>query len=116
MKTAVIPINKKPGGMKNAQQDRKKLRNKKGKKHGQRNFPVAKAKRDPVFIYLCDCHGEQAKKTPCERRIDDKHAGKYSETSLGTWRCSVTKRKCKVKRHRNKPTEPATAVETLVAA
>jgi hypothetical protein len=64
--------------------------------------PASVKRGEPVYNYLCICHGQQATKPPCERKSEDREERKYSESPLGTWRCSVTKRKCKVTRHKNK--------------
>lgn len=81
------------------QRNRKQARN---RKKGKKAAPVARVKRgEPVYLYLCDCHNERAKKNPCERSAADRAERKYSESTLGKWHCSVTGRKTKVKRVRN---------------
>jgi hypothetical protein len=62
---------------------------------------------NPIFLYLCKCHGERATKTPCERSNEDRSEGKSSMSPLGTWRCSVTHQKCKVDRRSPLPTKEA---------
>jgi len=68
--------------------------------------PRAVVKKDIVkFLYLCKCHGQRATKVPCEKRADDARENKFSECSLGTWRCSITMKKCKVDRRKPIPNE-----------
>lgn len=95
--------NRKLEGAKQAQKFRKNARN---KKKGKKGDPIAKVKRgEPIFLYLCECHNERAKKTPCERKAADRADRKFSESTLGTWRCSITGHKTKVKRVRNIKTQ-----------
>ena len=77
-------------------------------KNGSRQrLKVPTKRRAPKFLYLCKCHGEKATKTPCERNGDDRKEGKFSESPLGTWRCPVTRKKCKVDRRMPVPQEVA---------
>ena len=82
-----------------------------GKPKGKKPFnkgkkkPVQLKRDEPVFLYLCACHGEKAVKIPCERTAEDRAEGKKSESPLGTWRCSISKKKTKVSRKKNKPEE-----------
>ena len=75
-------------------------RGQKSTKYGNKTRPQAAARKSgpPKFLYLCKCHGERATKSPCERSGDDRQEGKFSQSPLGTWRCPVTHRKCKVER------------------
>lgn len=79
-----------------------------GKKKGKKKALPPIKRGAPVFEYLCECHDQRATKEPCERRREDRAEGKFSESPLGKWHCSVTKRKCKVRRHKVKPAEELT--------
>lgn len=48
----------------------------------------------PTFLYTSVCHSASATKTPCEADTGVKLEDRKS--SLGTWLCSVCKRKAKV--------------------
>lgn len=76
----------------------------KGKK-GQKPAPAPVKRDEPVNDYLCLCHDVKATKTPCERKDEDRRERKYSESPLGTWRCSVTNRKAKVRVKKHKAEE-----------
>ncbi len=95
------PKNKRPN---RGQQGRNRQRGSKGK--GSKQQPRFTARRSaPKFLYHCKFHGEKATKTPCERGHEDRKEAKFSESPLGTWRCSVTRKKCKVERRSPVPQE-----------
>lgn len=77
----------------------------------QKPAPAPVNRQDPVNDYLCLCHDVKATKTPCERNADDRRDRKYSESPLGTWRCSVSNRKCnvRVKKHKAEESNEAAA-------
>lgn len=81
----------------------------KGKPKGK---PVPKGPSSivPVSLYFCECHDEQASKAPCSHTEKDKAENKKSASPLGTWRCSVTKKKCKVRRRKNTDGESVAVV------
>ena len=70
-----------------------------------RNTKTSVKRGEVKFLYLCKCHGQGATKVPCEKRADDVRENKFSECSLGTWRCSITMKKCKVDRRKPIPNE-----------
>jgi|WetSurMetagenome_2_1015567.scaffolds.fasta_scaffold603063_2 hypothetical protein len=53
-----------------------------------------------VFVYTSVCCGKPAKKPALVWTPEDRAARKYSEGSLGHWRCSNCERPCKVTRSR----------------
>lgn len=77
----------------------------KGKsKFTQKRKAVAPLQREePVFQYISDCHNTEAVKPPCEHTADDRAKRQYSQSTLGTWKCTTCRRKCKVRRRKNKP-------------
>lgn len=82
----------------------------KGSKYAKKGRPAKKAvkplERDtPVYQYLCQCHDLEAVKKPCEHTAEDRQDKKFSQSTLGTWTCSVSKKKTKVRRVKNKPVE-----------
>lgn len=77
---------------------------------GKPSLPPAK-RGEPVYQYISECHDAPSSKAPCERKPDDRAEKKFSEASLGSWRCSVCKHPCKVRRRKNKPEEVTTATE-----
>jgi hypothetical protein len=84
-----------------AQKPNQQSRNEKRARWAKKNRPVAKpiVKRGPVKEYLCDCHGELARKPkagtkvtvqdPESKKMKDKFLG------LGKWRCATTGKRCK---------------------
>ncbi len=74
-------------------------------------------KSGPVFNYTSECCSKPGKKSPCERSKADREASKFSESPLGSWRCSQCEKPCKVKRSRVKglkePDGTETRTETL---
>lgn len=85
-----------------AQKPNQQSRNEKRARWAKKNRPVVKpvVKRGPVKEYLCDCHGEAARKPragtkvavqdPETKKMKDKFLG------LGKWRCATTGKRCKV--------------------
>lgn len=53
-------------------------------------------KTEAVYQYISQCCKAKATKDPCEKTGDPKHP-----TSLGTWRCTTCRQKCKVDREKN---------------
>lgn len=86
-----------------------------GSKYAKKNkgrkkpAPTPLKRGEPVNTYLCLCHDQQATKPPCERKAEDRAERKYSESPLGTWKCSVNGRKCKVRVTKNKVSDEAEA-------
>lgn len=58
-----------------------------------------------VFKYTSVCCNAPAKKPELIRTAEDRAAGKFSEGSLGHWRCGQCERPCKVTRSRVKEIE-----------
>jgi hypothetical protein len=58
------------------------------------------ARKDPVFAYVSACCNAVAEKPACERDLDDKKSHKFSEATLGSWRCGRCKKPTKVTRHK----------------
>jgi hypothetical protein len=92
--------------------EQRRNRGQKPPKYGNKPRPQAAKKSAPKFLYLCKCHGERATKSPCERSGDDRQEGKFSQSPLGTWRCSVTRRKCKVERRMPLPLKEVSSNES----
>lgn len=95
-----------------AQKPNQQSRNEKRARWAKKNKPTAKrpaAPRGPVKEYLCDCHGEPARKPragtkvavqdPESKKMKDKFLG------LGKWRCATTGKRCKVTPQAPKPKE-----------
>lgn len=58
----------------------------------------------PVFNYNCQCHDVKASKKPCIADVATQFSDRNKlEHSLGTWTCSITRKKCKVNRTKNRP-------------
>lgn len=53
-------------------------------------------KKQPVNNYFSQCCSVLADKEPCARQPEDVKAGKFSESTLGKWRCSKCRKSCKV--------------------
>lgn len=87
-----------PANRRNAAKQKKGKNKKKGRKKALP--PIRRG--EPAYLYVCECHDERATKTPCERKPEDRAEGKFSESALGKWICSVTKKRCKVQRRKNK--------------
>jgi hypothetical protein len=87
----------------------------KQKQKGKQKFSPAVLKPfkkvPPVFDYLCECHGLPAKKKPLtiDKATDFKDRNKL-EHSLGTFNCSVTRKKVKVSRVKHKEEDAGYAV------
>jgi hypothetical protein len=76
----------------------------KGKNKFRKSPAIKPLKRDvPVFLYTSDCHDAPAEKPPCERSDADREKRQYGHATLGTWKCTVCKKKAKVRRKKNKP-------------
>jgi hypothetical protein len=56
----------------------------------------------PVFTYKCDCHDLPATKKACAKGNGEVDDNGFFQSPLGTWNCTITRRKCKVSRHRAK--------------
>jgi hypothetical protein len=69
-----------------------------GQKRGHRGHKPEKFTGTAVFVYTSKCCGATATKTPCARTKEDKKAGTFSESCLGTWQCPACASKCKVTR------------------
>ena len=104
--------NNKHNNIKDQPNAKKPFKKKKAKKKA-----LPRRKRgEPAFLYYCTCHEDmRATKVPCERRMEDLAEKKFSESPLGTWRCAITNRKCKVRRVKN-VSEQVPAVEEAAAA
>jgi len=86
------------------------------KKKGKKKALPRRKRGEPAFLYYCTCHEDtRAVKLPCERKPEDM-ADKFSESTLGTWRCAITNRKCKVRRVKNVIEQAPAAIEEQVAA
>ena len=75
----------------------------------KKHVPATKPQ-DPVFLYTSVCCKVQAKKPACKRKPEDKAENKFSESPLGSWRCSQCEQPCKVTRSKFKREEPNGAV------
>ena len=86
-------------------------RNEKRARWAKRNRPVPKpvVKRGPAHEYPCVCHGEPATKPSAGMKevVKDHDSGKMKDTTkgLGKWRCSVTRKVCKVTVRKPQPKE-----------
>ena len=81
----------------------------------KKSTPVKKAI-DATFSYTSDCCKVAGKKPPVERSAEDKANNEYSQSGLGTWRCSRCAKKCKVTKSKAKETNgDAGNPETSVA-
>jgi hypothetical protein len=88
-------------------------RGQKPPKYGNKPRQQAAARKSaPKFLYLCKCHGERATKSPCERSTEDRYENKFSQSPLGTWRCAVTRKKCKVERRMPLPPKEISSNES----
>lgn len=56
---------------------------------------------NPTFTYTSRCCEAATKKDTCERSVEDRREGKFSESGLGKWRCMACKHKCIVRRSKN---------------
>lgn len=75
----------------------------KGKKRFNKATPVpARPPQEPVYKYISDCHDSEAVKPPCERSDADRAKRQWGKATLGTWKCTTCRRKCKVRRRKNK--------------
>jgi len=89
-------------------------RNEKRARWAKRNRPVPKpiVKRGPIHEYPCVCHGEPATKPSAGMKevVKDHDSGKMKDTTkgLGKWRCSVTRKVCKVTVRKPQPKVVAT--------
>ena len=89
-------------------------RNEKRARWAKRNRPVPKPviKRGPIHEYACTCHGEPATKPSAGMKevVKDHDSGKMKDTTkgLGKWRCSVTRKVCKVTVRKPQPKVVAT--------
>ncbi len=113
------PTAKKSSG--SAQSPNQQTRNEKRARWAKKNKPVAKkpaaAPRGPVKEYLCECHGEPAKKPragtkvaaqdPESKKVKDKFLG------LGKWRCATTAKRTKVTPQAAKAIPGSTAQPTI---
>ena len=66
-----------------------------------KNKKAVKVKQTVVFRYTSVCCDAPGKKPALVRTSEDRAANRYSEGSLGHWRCSKCERSCKVKRSRD---------------
>lgn len=89
----------------------------KGSKYkNKKNAPIPRKLGKPVFSYTSDCHSAPASKRPC--LVDD--GTKFEdrnklEHSLGTWKCSICRKTCKVSRSKNKVESGLTIQEAAEA-
>jgi hypothetical protein len=60
---------------------------------------------DATFSYTSDCCKVPGKKPPVERSAEDKENNEFSQSGLGTWRCSKCAKKCKVTRGKAKESD-----------
>ena len=67
----------------------------------KKSTPAKKAI-DATFSYTSDCCKVAGKKPPVERSAEDRANNEYSQSGLGTWRCSKCAKKCKVTRGKAK--------------
>lgn len=56
------------------------------------------SKGSPTFNYFSKCCEVRAEKEPCAKKPEDKKTGKWSESTLGHWRCTNCGKPCKVNR------------------
>lgn len=67
----------------------------KNKGKGAVKAAVVRKQNEPVFAYNCECHGSRATKVPCV-------SSEKKDSTLGSWRCSITNRPTKVTRTKAK--------------
>jgi hypothetical protein len=90
------------GKLSSAQKPSQQTRNEKRARWAKKNRPVAKpaVKLGPVKEYLCECHGEPARKPKAGTKVamQDPESKKMKDKSLGLgkWRCATTGKVTKV--------------------
>lgn len=84
-------------------------RNAKRARWAKKNKPTPRpvVKVGPVYEYICDCHGEPARKPRAGTKIamKDPETGRTKDTflGLGKWKCATTGKKCKVTPRKPQP-------------